>query len=316
MAKTLPPAASAGLAKAVGAAALAGLLLAPAATGGVAAAAATPGRGTVLVSGVAGSPAFRVGARPAGQSAAAGGSDGRREGTQGGRGAPRASRSSPARVGQASVWPLWRTGQMAAARACVFSRRPPPDAAQAKPCLERFMRAHGASAAAIAFFAAHGTYLIGLVSAGVVAVGYTLTALPMDCGCFEAALLNGLPRYAAVPPPSLRGSAYARLRRAYRLPSGRTGLAYLLLPPFVEAARPLAGGGERLILQFPLNDVCSACATPYRARVAYRFSPGGALLAQSSLGPCLAPPTPGAGSSRSVPVPEPNCPRVSASPPG
>ena len=217
-------------------------------------------------------------------------------------------------AGPGAVWHEARRDQGAAARACIFSSRPGSGASGVRRCIGRFMEAHSASAAAVGFFDATGAYLIGFAPAGHLALGYTLTAQPMDCGCLGAMVLNGAPQYLLPPQPSLASPAYAALRRAYRLAGGATGLTYLFAPPYLEAERSLAGGAERLVLQYPLNDVCSACATPYRARVALRFSASGALVASTALGPCLGP-APQGSAAQEVGVVEPACPSTRAGPP-
>ena len=228
--------------------------------------------------------------------------------------APVGQPSTAARIGPHAVWRDALRGQAAAAEACIFSRRPTPSSAQVKSCIARYMRAHGASTAAVAYFEATGSYLISFVDTGRIDVGYTLSEEPMDCGCFGYVLLNGAHQYLVLPAPSLASPAYAKLRRAYRLPSGHTGLSYLYFPPFLESARKRAGGGEDLIFQFVLNDVCNACATPYRARAAYLFSSAGALVGSVSLGPCLGPQPKGSAAGK-VDVKEPACPPTRAGPP-
>ncbi len=228
--------------------------------------------------------------------------------------APVGQPSTAARIGPHAVWRGALRGQAAAAEACIFSRRPTPSSAQVKSCIARYMRAHGASTAAVAYFEATGSYLISFVDTGRIDVGYTLSEEPMDCGCFGYVLLNGAHQYLVLPAPSLASPAYAKLRRAYRLPSGHTGLSYLYFPPFLESARKRAGGGEDLIFQFVLNDVCNACATPYRARAAYLFSSVGALVGSVSLGPCLGPQPKGSAAGK-VDVKEPACPPTRAGPP-
>lgn len=227
---------------------------------------------------------------------------------------PSGGPSAGARIGPSAVWSLWRTGQPGAAEACIYSHSPALSPAQLKNCVERFMRAHGASPAAVAYFDTTGSYLVGFADAGLVDLGYTLSAVPMDCGCFSYVLLNGAHQDLVPPVPSLASPAYAKLRQAYRLSSGYSGLSYLFRPPFLEAARMLAGRGEELVLQFQLNDICNACATPYRARVGYRLSETGALVGSVSLGPCLGP-MPPSSAARTVKVEEPTCPPVLAGPP-
>lgn len=218
------------------------------------------------------------------------------------------------RIGPNAVWRDWRRGQGQAAEVCVYAHPPAPGStAQAKDCIDRFMVAHGASSAAVAYFDTTGTYLVGFIDSGRVDVGYSLSEVPMDCGCFGYVLLNGLHPYLVPHVASLTTAAYAKLQRAYRLPSGASGLFYFS-PPFVEAARKLRSGGETLVLQFPLNDICNACATPYRARASYRFSAIGALVAMVSLGPCEGPKPRESGAPK-VTVVEPACPRPLASPP-
>lgn len=183
------------------------------------------------------------------------------------------------RVGPSSVWS--HAVQIVAGQ-CLGDTT-----SEQRHCVEQFMAAHGASPEAIAYFAATGLFLIGFVNTGRVDVGYTVTPQPMDCGCFGYMLLNGQPQYLVPPGPTLASATYAKLRAAYRLPSGSTGLE--LDPdsaPFVESAGPVQGGREDIVLQFPLNNLCNACTTPYRARVAELLSSAGRLLASSSLGPC------------------------------
>ena len=212
-------------------------------------------------------------------------------------------------VGPSAVWPQARQYQAAAAQACgYFSARPAAPQVLAS-CVGHFMRAHGASAAAAAYFEATGSYLIGFVETGRLAIGYTLSAEPMDCGCFSYAVLNG--RYQAITPPGpvLTGPSYAALARAY------PGLgAGIVSPPFVESAKAVAGGGEEVVFQFPLKN-CNACSTPYRARVMDRFAPSGAYLGATSLGPCRAQPLPAGSKALKVKVPAPACPGPVSRPP-
>ena len=60
-------------------------------------------------------------------------------------------------------------------------------------------------------------------------------------------------------------------------------------PPSVESARSLGGGGEEIVFQFPLNDLCNACTTPYRARVADPVSAAGAFEGTSPSARASAP---------------------------
>ena len=212
--------------------------------------------------------------------------------------------------GPGAVWAEARHYQGTAAQACgYYSSGPvPPQALTA--CTRRFMLAHGASAAAVAYFDATGSYLVGFVSTGRVDVGYTLTVGPMDCGCFGYVLLNGQYQGISPPGPTLTGAAYASLRKAYR------GLQLDPdSPPFVESAKLLPGGGEEIVFQFPLNSSCAACATPYRAPVMYMLSPSGAYLGSTSYGPCLGTPAPTGGAAQKVKVSAPACPKPLASPP-
>ncbi len=223
-----------------------------------------------------------------------------------------ASPTTSHRIGPSAIWRDWRTGQPAAALACAHSGN---TRANLRSCIDRFMKVHAASASAIGYFNATGSYLIGFVQSGHVDLGYTLSEAPMDCGCFGAVLLNGKPPFRLPQGPSLASPAYAKLRQAYRLPSGQTGLTYpYSLLPFLESEHQLTKGGEELVLQLPLNDLCSACVTPYRARVALRFSALGTLIGTISLGPCLVT-LPPANSSETIPVREPACPPTIASPP-
>ncbi|MDA8292055.1 MAG: hypothetical protein M0Z33_10320 [Actinomycetota bacterium] len=225
--------------------------------------------------------------------------------------------SSPAsrRIGPSAVWRRAGTGgQVGVFEACASASRASRGAVEA--CAARYMTSHGASAAAVAFFEATGSYLIRFIDTGRVDVGYTLSELPMDCGCLGWLLLNGRPTESRPPMPSLATTAYAPLQRAYRL-AGRYGAGFrplfLLYPPDLEAARELPGGGEDLWVQFPVNDACNACGTPYRARALYRLSPAGAVAGVVSLGPCRAT-TPAGGAPTVVVLEEPDCPRVVAIP--
>ncbi len=225
-----------------------------------------------------------------------------------------AAPSAGGRTGPSAVWPdATRGGQVAVSQLCFAATA---SAAAVQACVARYMAAHGASAAAVAFFEATRTYLIRFLDTGRVDIGYTLSEFPMDCGCFGWILLNGRPSDLRPPLPSLTTPAYATLQRAYRLAGGyRPGFnpLFVFYPPDLEAARSLPNGTEELWLQLPLNDACNACATPYRARALYRLSPGGALASTVSLGPCLATAAAG-GVATKVEVTEPACPPVVASP--
>lgn len=214
---------------------------------------------------------------------------------------------SPARIGPAAVWrQAGHGGQLAAYRACSPSHGA---GSLASGCIDRYMRAHGASEAAVAFFDATGSYLIGFVDAGQVDLGYTLLAFPAnyDRGFL---VLNAARQYFHPPPPQLTGALYRKLRDAYRLPSGGAGLTVFTdsIVPWLETSSQRAGRNE-LILQFTLYNQCAACATPYRARIAYRFSADGAFAGSRSLGPCLAP-------IRGIPIKarEPACPATRPAP--
>ena len=216
------------------------------------------------------------------------------------------------RIGPSSVWrDATKGGQVAVFETC-FAAAASPGTARA--CAARYMAAHGASAAAVAFFEATQTYLIRFLDTGRVDVGYTLTELPMDCGCVDWILLNGRPPDLRPQAPLLTTPSYAPLQRAYRLAGGyRPGFnpLFILDPPGLETARTLSGGAEELWVEFPLNDACNACATPYRARALYRFSPAGVLKSVVGLGPCLATVLPG-GAATEVDVAEPACPVVAS----
>ena len=218
------------------------------------------------------------------------------------------------RVGPSAVWQRATTGgQVGVFEACAAATA---SAGATRACAARYMAAHGASAAAVAFFEATGSYLIRFLDTGRVDVGYTLSELPMDCGCAGWILLNGRPPEDSPPGPSLMTAAYAPLQRAYRLAGGyRPGFdpLFLLSPPDLETARTLPDGTEALWVQLPINDACDACATPYRARALYRLSPGGVLTGVVSLGPCLGATLPGSAATK-VEVTEPACPPVAATP--
>ena len=219
---------------------------------------------------------------------------------------------SAGRVGPGAVWrDATKGGQVGVFQTCFAATAP---ASVVRACIARYMAAHGASAAAIAFFEATQTYLIRFLDTGRVDIGYTLSELPMDCGCVDWILLNGRPADMRPKAPSLTTPVYAPLQRAYRLASGyRPGFDPLLVlqPPDLEAARTLPGGTEELWVQFPLNDACNACATPYRARAFYRLSPAGDLTSVVSLGPCLTTVPQGSAASK-VHVAEPACPPVAS----
>ncbi len=218
------------------------------------------------------------------------------------------------RVGPSAIWrDATKGGQVGVSAVCLPAMT---SSTALQACVARYMAAHGASAAAVAFFGATHSYLVRFLDTGKVDVGYTLSAFPMDCGCMGWILLNGQPPYHRPPAPSLTTPAYGPLQRAYRLADGyRPGVEplFVLSPPDLEAARTLAGGAEELWVQLPLNDACNACATPYRARALYRLSPGGALTSTVSLGPCLAAAPPGSAATK-VQVTEPACPPVVATP--
>ncbi|GEM_PF-443076 len=222
-------------------------------------------------------------------------------------------------AGPGAVWAKAPRYQVTDAQACgLLSPRHQPPGAQAA-CVGKLMRAQGASAAAVAYFDATWSYLIGYVPAGRLAVGYTLSATPMDCGCFGYVLLGGQYPGTSPPGPALASPVYAGLLKAY--PGLMAGPGR---PPFVESARPGPGGGEELVFQFPLDNVCDACSTPYRARVAELFSAYGAYLGSTTQGPCLGQLATGGaaavgaatgdGAARAT-VPEPACPRPLAGPP-
>ena len=219
------------------------------------------------------------------------------------------------RVGPSAVWQRATTGgQVGVSEACTGAAMTSAGAIRA--CAARYMAAHGASAAAVAFYEATGSYLIRFLDTGRVDLGYTLSELPMDCGCLGWLLLNGRPPEKSPPAPSLMTPAYAPLQRAYRLAGGyHPGFnpLFLFSPPDLETARTLPGGTEELWVQLPINDACNACATPYRARTLYRLSPAGALTSMVSLGPCLAVAPPGSAAT-TVEVTEPACPPVAATP--
>jgi hypothetical protein len=221
----------------------------------------------------------------------------------------------PSRVQPSAVWAEALHYQAEADQHCT-SLLHLVAATKLKGCIDQFMRTHGPSAEAVAYFMATGSYLAGFVNTGPVDVGYTLSSEPMDCGCFGYVLLNGQHQYLAPPGPVLATPSYASLRQAYRMPSGGTGLEPDPdSPPFVESARSLQEGGEEIVFQFPLNDLCNACATPYRARQSDLISAAGAVLGSLSLGPCLGPTPPSGGITGKAKVREPACPRTVAGPP-
>ncbi len=184
------------------------------------------------------------------------------------------------RIGPSAVWPDAWHDQVAAFSACAH----PP--AGERPCLESFMHRHGASAAAVSFFAATGRYLTAFVATGRVDLGGTAPPYPVSGGGGGIMLLNGRPPDLVPPLPSVATPAYARLRAAYRLPTGASALDILVAVPWLESARTQPDGRETIVVQYPINDQCSACSTPYRARVAYRFSATGAYVGLQGLGPC------------------------------
>jgi photosystem II stability/assembly factor-like uncharacterized protein len=223
--------------------------------------------------------------------------------------------SPPARFGSNAVWPQATfEGQMGVFKTCTgpaFTTR-----AEVQACAARYMAAHGASPAAVAFFEATGSYLIRFVATGRVDLGYTLSELPMDCGCFGWLILNGRPLEQHPPWPSITTPAYASLERAFRVSAAYGTHFYslfLFVPPDLEEARTLPGGSDELWLQFPINNICDACTTPYRARALYRFSATGTLSQVVGLGPCRAKSQAGAVPTK-VSVPEPACPPVIATP--
>ena len=212
----------------------------------------------------------------------------------------------PPRVGPGAVWAeALRGGQLKAYSACTPPGTKPSPITK---CTDRFMESHGASAAAVAYFKATGTYLIGgYFGRGRVDVGYTL--LPFPANYDEGfVLLNAAQQYFYPPLPSVTSPAYAKLHRAYPYLSVYTDSVV----PQLEAVRALPGGSEELIFQFQLYNQCSACATAYRARVGYEFSPAGGFAGSASLGPCLGPEPQGSPRAK---VQEPACPSVLASPP-
>ncbi len=191
-----------------------------------------------------------------------------------------AARSAPARIGPSAVWPAAWRDQVQVFTDC--ARAP----AGQRPCIERFMRSRGASGAAISFFAATGRYLTAFVDTGRVDVGYTAPSSPMSGGGGGFVLLNGRPPDLVPRLPSLASPAYAQLRAAYRLAAGASALDILSGVPWLETARTQPNGRETIVVQYPINDQCNACATPYRARVAYRFSSADAYVGMAGLGPC------------------------------
>jgi hypothetical protein len=214
----------------------------------------------------------------------------------------------PPRVGPGAVWAeALRGGQLKSYSACT------PPGVMPSPitkCTDRFMESHGASAAAVAYFNATGRYLIGgFWGRGRVDLGYTLLPFPANYD-WSFALLNATPPYFYPPLPSITAPAYAKLHRAYRYLSVYTDS----IVPLLEAVHPALGGGEELVLQFRLYDQCSACATAYRARVGYEFSPAGGFAGSVSLGPCRAAQPPGSPAP-GVKVQEPTCPPALAGPP-
>ena len=222
---------------------------------------------------------------------------------------------SSGRIGPGAIWQrATKGGQVDVFEACAAAARTSGGTTQA--CASRYMAAHGASAAAVAFFEATDTYLVRFLGTGRVDLGYTLSAFPMDCGCLGWLFLNGRPPERRAPGPSLATAAYSSLQLAYRLAGGyRAGFdpLFLLYPPDLEAARTLPGGTQELWLQFPINDACNACGTPYRARAMYRFSTSGALAGVVNLGPCRAE-APAGTAPTDVAVKAPDCPAVVAVP--
>lgn len=167
-------------------------------------------------------------------------------------------------------------------------------------CVDGIMRLHGASPQAISFFNATGLTLASFLATGVVDVGYTLTPYPMSGGGQGFMLLNGSPQFFVPPGPVLSDRAYAALRSGYR---------WLSVPfndwPATESATTVSGGGQQLLLQYPLVRQCEACGIPYAARVAYDFSSTGVYEGAVQLGPCEG------GRIGSMPAPlvsEPACP--------
>lgn len=208
--------------------------------------------------------------------------------------------STAKRIGPDAVWKQALTDQLQAWKGC---RRPVPGVDRA--CFVRFIRAHGASTQAVSFFDSTGSYLIAFVDTGKVDLGYMLSSFPANDD-LNYLLLNSAQPYFHPPLPSLAAPSYAKLRRAYRLASGATGLTAETdsILPWLETSTTLHGGDSEIVLQFQLYDRCAACTTPYRARAAYRFSARGKFLGAVPLNPCLSADRQGLAAT----VQEPVCP--------
>lgn len=216
--------------------------------------------------------------------------------------------TAQARIGPGAVWSqAAKGGQVGAFESC-GSTISSTKAYQA--CVARYMAAHGASAAAVAFFEATDTYLIRYLDTGEVDFGYTLSGHPMSGGFVFYVLLNGEPPYMVPKAPSLVTPAYLPLQAAFARANGfRPGtdpLEDFGRAPDLQAANRLPGGGEEMQLQFPLT-TCTACGTAYRAQLTLRFSAAGALSGSLNEGPCV-----GLGPGTEVLVKEPSCPKVLA----
>jgi hypothetical protein len=227
-------------------------------------------------------------------------------------------RSSSARIGPSAVWKRADSGTCdGSTYGCVVPAVTSCGSngfatAAFKRCIEAFMRKHGASETAVGFFAATESYLVALIPTGQVDVGFTLPvsgAANLGVGLL---FLNGSKQYLSPVPPPLSSARFSRLRHAYRLPSGATALT-IGSQVFFESSGHVRSNLQEIVLQYQLENACSACAVPFHARVAYLFSESGRLTGTVTLGPCSAPFAPAVtAASTPVPVREPACPHTHA----